>query len=95
MLPALHFAPAPGGCELSPLSAGCARSHSLNADLRSLKVAKGLKIILSVPLTPGDRRATAGIASLSPPTLSSAGEVRELHPSAFCTAFFQSPKTEI
>lgn len=37
VLPALHFAqffaPAPSGCEMSPLSTGDARSHSLNADV--------------------------------------------------------------
>lgn len=106
MLPALHFAPAPSGCEMSPLSTACAHSRSLNADVKEHKSGQKAENHPQHPAVPGSARLLGTdvpllwVASLSPPTLSSVSEVRELHParpagcccgrSAFYTAFFQS-----
>lgn len=110
MLPALHFAqffaPAPSGCEMSPLSTACAHSHSLNADVKEHKSGQKAENHPQHPAVPGSARLLGTdvpllwVASLSPPTPSSVSEVRELHParpagcccgrSAFYTAFFQA-----
>lgn len=110
VLPALHFAqffaPAPSGCEMSPLSTACAHSHSLNADVKEHKSGQKAENHPQHPAVPGSARLhrtdvpLLWVASLSPPTPSSVSEVRELYPacpagcccgrSAFYTAFFQA-----